>query len=332
MSIQTMQDDAAAAAAKSKQHDQWVQFASGYSSVILETKTFMPQVHEKFVDALVPLLGNKGSQQEGDSCGPGCEILDVASASGEPALSLAAALPHARVIATDLAETYLPLGRARAESAGLTNVSFQVADGENLVGFDSDTFDAVTCSLGLMFFPREEQGLKEFYRVLKPGGIIALTVWPGEARVPMFLDTLEVAEEMNAKYFQSGQQAGNSQDQSSTTPTPVVSAMRFGDGQGLKAMMSEAVGFKDVQLEEFGVTFGIPSTEDQPDRWWTELLKTPMPLRGVMAEAAAANNVEVPKVAKATLQQRFERRGWLSPKGLRAPGNHCLFLIGRKPF
>lgn len=318
-----MQDDAAAAAAKSKQHDQWVQFASGYSSVILETKTFMPQVHEKFVDALVPLLGN----QEGGNCGARCDatsILDVASASGEPALSLAAALPHAQVIATDLAETYLPLGRARAENAGLSNVSFQVADGENLVGFENDTFDAVTCSLGLMFFPREEQGLKEFYRVLKPGGIVALTVWPGEARVPMFLDTLQVAEEMNAKYFQSVS--------TPSTPTPVVSAMRFGDGQGLKAMMSEAVGFKDVRLEEFGVTFGIPSTEDQPDRWWTELLKTPMPLRGVMAEAAAVSNAEVPKAAKAALQQRFERRGWLSPHGLCAPGNHCLFLIGRKPF
>lgn len=313
-----MQDDDAATAAKAKQHEQWVQFASGYSSVILETKTFMPQVHEKFVDALVPLLGDKGSEK-----GTGCDILDVAAASGEPALSLAAALPHSRVIATDLAETYLPLGRARAEAAGLSNVSFQVADGENLVEFENDRFDAVTCSLGLMFFPREEQGLREFYRVLKPGGIIALTVWPGEVRVPMFLDTLQVAEEMNGKYFEK-------KDENST-PTPVVSAMRFGDGLGLKAMTSETVGFKDVELEEFDVTFGIPCTEDDPDRWWTELLKTPMPLRGVMAEAAAANNVEVPKAAKVALQQRFERRGWLSPKGLRAPGNHCLFLIGRKP-
>ena len=74
----------------------------------------------------------------------------LSAASGEPAATLAAALPSAHIIATDLAEEYMDLGRARVAQLGLENVTFQQADAEDLVAFADASFDAVTCSLGVM--------------------------------------------------------------------------------------------------------------------------------------------------------------------------------------
>lgn len=70
--------------------------------------------------------------------------------SGEPAVTLAAALPHAQVVSTDIAAPFQELGRARAAKAGLGNVCFESADAEDLHKYADASFDAVTCSLGLM--------------------------------------------------------------------------------------------------------------------------------------------------------------------------------------
>jgi ubiquinone/menaquinone biosynthesis C-methylase UbiE len=65
--------------------------------------------------------------------------------------------------------------RARQRLAGSPNTSVVVADGQSL-SFDDGSFDAVLCSLGLMFFPDPARGLSEFYRVLRPGGRVTVSV------------------------------------------------------------------------------------------------------------------------------------------------------------
>jgi SAM-dependent methyltransferase len=60
------------------------------------------------------------------------------------------------------------LGEAR-------NTSVLVEDAQALT-FSDETFDAVVCNLGLMFFPEPAQALSEFRRVLRPGGWIAASV------------------------------------------------------------------------------------------------------------------------------------------------------------
>ena len=78
------------------------------------------------------------------------QVLDVASASGEPAASLAAALPLAMVHATDLTPRFVQLGAARAARLGLPNMRCQLADGERLEQFADASCDAVCCCMGLM--------------------------------------------------------------------------------------------------------------------------------------------------------------------------------------
>lgn len=73
-------------------------------------------------------------------------ILDIGSAAGEPALSVALALPDAQVVSTDFSGLAALGGRHRAVRAGAKNIIFQFADAEDLQ-FDDNSFDLVTCCL-----------------------------------------------------------------------------------------------------------------------------------------------------------------------------------------
>ncbi len=116
---------------------------------------------------------------------PGAQVLDVASGTGEPAISIATLLAgQGRVVATDLAAESLEIGRQRARERGLHNIEFAVADAHQLPFSDAE-FDLVTSRLGIMFFADLPRALAEMRRVLKPGGRIALLTW-GRMEQPYF--------------------------------------------------------------------------------------------------------------------------------------------------
>ena len=105
---------------------------------------------------------------------PGMRVLDVATGTGlaaEAALRVVGTTGH--VIAADLSPAMVEKARQRLSNA--PNVSLAVEDGQAL-SFSSDSFDAVMCSLGLMFFPDPSLGLAEFRRVLRAGSYAAVSV------------------------------------------------------------------------------------------------------------------------------------------------------------
>lgn len=108
-------------------------------------------------------------------------ILDVASGTGEPALTIATMVTEGKVVATDLAEGMLEVAKENAARRGIKNFEVVVCDVSELP-FPDNSFDAVSCRLGFMFFPDMLLAAKEMVRVLKPGGRIAATVWnePGK--------------------------------------------------------------------------------------------------------------------------------------------------------
>lgn len=108
---------------------------------------------------------------------PGMQVLDLASGTGEPALSIAAAVgPEGHVTATDLGPGMLATCEENARAQGLTNMSFEVADA-HVLPFPDGAFDLVTCRFGVIYFADCGQAMREIHRVLKPGGRVVLTGW-----------------------------------------------------------------------------------------------------------------------------------------------------------
>lgn len=105
---------------------------------------------------------------------PNMKILDIAAGTG---LAAAAALkiigPGGHATAADLSAAMVEKARQRLHAA--PNTSVKVEDGQAL-SFSGESFDAVVCSLGLMFFPDPLRGLVEFRRVLRSGGRAAVSV------------------------------------------------------------------------------------------------------------------------------------------------------------
>ncbi len=109
--------------------------------------------------------------------GEGQTVLDVAGGAGEPSLTIAERVgPAGAVTCTDAVAEMVATAESEAQRRGLTNISFQQCVADSLP-FESNSFDAVVCRLGVMFFPDPLAALREMLRVAKPGGSLALAVW-----------------------------------------------------------------------------------------------------------------------------------------------------------
>ena len=108
---------------------------------------------------------------------PGATVLDACAGSGASALPAADRVgPSGRVVAVDLADNLLALARAKAERLGLKNLETRQADIESL-GYPPGSFDAVIIVFGVFFLPDMAAGTAELWRVVGPGGQLAVTTW-----------------------------------------------------------------------------------------------------------------------------------------------------------
>jgi len=108
---------------------------------------------------------------------PGQRVLDLASGTGDPALSIAQlVMPDGHVVITDISPQMTDIARENAEEVGVENVSFDVVDAHTMPYPDA-TFERVTCRLGVMFFWDCRKALGELRRVLKPGGVASFIAW-----------------------------------------------------------------------------------------------------------------------------------------------------------
>jgi ubiquinone/menaquinone biosynthesis C-methylase UbiE len=178
---------------------------------------------------------------------PGMQVLDVASGSGEPALTLAAALaPDGHVTATDLVPEMLTIAEENARQQDLANITFRQADAEALP-FRDHMFDLVTCRFGVMFWPNAPQALREIYRVLKLGGRAAFTAWGPVEQNPYFASTIGVV-----------MQYVHRPPPESGAPNP----FNFAKAGTLSTTLEDA-GFSQVQEESHSIPWPFPGSPEQ---------------------------------------------------------------------
>jgi demethylmenaquinone methyltransferase/2-methoxy-6-polyprenyl-1,4-benzoquinol methylase len=98
------------------------------------------------------------------------KILDVATGTGDFAITSYEILNPEKIIGIDISDGMLEIGRKKIEKAGLEN-SIELLNGDSeAILFDDNSFHAVTVAFGVRNFENLEKGLSEIKRVLKPGG------------------------------------------------------------------------------------------------------------------------------------------------------------------
>jgi ubiquinone/menaquinone biosynthesis C-methylase UbiE len=134
----------------------------------------IPEIYDRF---LVPLIFEPYADDLADRLfkTKPKSVLEIAAGTGVLTRAIAArASQDVHLTATDLNQPMLD--RAMMRQPRELRVEWRQADGTALP-FGDQTFDAVLCQFGVMFFPDKVQGYKEARRVLKPGGLYLFNVW-----------------------------------------------------------------------------------------------------------------------------------------------------------
>jgi demethylmenaquinone methyltransferase/2-methoxy-6-polyprenyl-1,4-benzoquinol methylase len=174
-------------------------------------------------------------------------ILDVATGTADLALALKQRLPEADVTGIDVAEPMLEVGRRKAASAGVS-LHLEVGDGMALP-YDTDSFDAITIAYGLRNFSDRLRGLGEFFRVLRPGGRLAVLDFPplppGPLHAPIRLYCRWILPRIGAAV--SGHPSAYTYLPASTDTFPAPAEL---------ARIMTDVGFHgvDVRVQTFGIS------------------------------------------------------------------------------
>ena len=140
--------------------------------------------------------------------GAGKQALDVGTGTGQFAVYLAK--KGFAVTGVDLSEEMIAAARKNAAQEGL-DIRLQTGDAEHL-DFADNSFDVVVSRNLLWTLPQPEQALKEWQRVLKPGGRLVVsdgfwmnTTWKSVPRLAMnmFRERFSNASRRSARFFWS---------------------------------------------------------------------------------------------------------------------------------
>lgn len=102
-------------------------------------------------------------------------VLDIACGTGDMVVMMAHSLPSVtEITGVDLSEGMLAHAKRRiAKLNTKAKINLRTENAEALP-FADQSFDAITCTLGIRNFSHPDQGLREMRRLLRPGGTLAI--------------------------------------------------------------------------------------------------------------------------------------------------------------
>jgi len=214
---------------------------------------------------------------------PGMKVLDLASGTGEPAISLASRVrPAGHVTALDLSSELLQIAAERAQQRKLTNFSIQQADAHELP-FPYQAFDLVTSRFGVMFFQNTQKALREIHRVLRPGARTCFLAW-GPFEQPYWSSTMGVV----AKHVGGAVLVPGGAD-----------PFKFGGPGTLSAELRKA-GFANVEEETKSLPWTWPGTAEEV---WEQAQAVATPFLPLLRRVPAEKRNEIDRDVLSAVQQ-----------------------------
>ncbi|BFM15599.1 hypothetical protein R50073_17820 [Maricurvus nonylphenolicus] len=149
---------------------------------------------------------------------PDMSVLELGCGTGSTALAHA---PHVgEIVATDVSDGMLAIGRDKAKAAGIDNIRFMQASVEDLQEAEG-SYDMVLALNLLHLVPDYQAAIAKVHRLLKPGGlfisstvclsdkmwflrpVIPVMQWLGKAPFVSFLNAATVLQAVEASGFES---------------------------------------------------------------------------------------------------------------------------------
>jgi ubiquinone/menaquinone biosynthesis C-methylase UbiE len=125
----------------------------------------VPLIFEPYAVDLAARVAGRGANR----------VLEIAAGTGVVTRAMASQLPKTtQMVVTDLNPAMLEHAKSRMGEG--RPIEWKVADAQELP-FDDESFDAVVCQFGAMFFPDKVRAFTEAHRVLAPGGHYYFSVW-----------------------------------------------------------------------------------------------------------------------------------------------------------
>ena len=100
-------------------------------------------------------------------------ILDIATGTGDLAINLVET-GASKIVGLDISSGMLDIGKSKIQKRGLDEKIDMVLGDSEQMPFEENSFDAITVAFGVRNFEDLEKGLKDIYRVLKPGGTFVI--------------------------------------------------------------------------------------------------------------------------------------------------------------
>ncbi len=198
---------------------------------------------------------------------PGEKVLDVATGPGTAALAAARLVaPEGRVIGIDISEAMLDRAFDNAQRQGLANVDWHTMDAQHLE-FRSAYFDVLMCGAGVYYLKDMPRALKEWRRVLKPGGRLMLTGFAPGAFQPLANALVGLFQALGTDLSQH---------------RPPLVWQRLAGPDQYHLLLADA-GMADVHVETEQMGYHLNGADD----WWDIVWNSD--LRGLVEQLPAAD-------------------------------------------